>query len=46
MTVHIRCQHAENSQPEIFSPTHTFADAHRKFVERKKFMDAIEPAYR
>jgi hypothetical protein len=35
-TVRIRCQQRENSELEIFSPTHTFADAYRKFVQNKK----------
>ena len=35
MTVHIRCQHGELSEVWVFSPTHTFAAAHRKFAENK-----------
>jgi hypothetical protein len=35
MTVHIRCQQAESSEIEVFSPTHTFAIAYQKFIENE-----------
>jgi hypothetical protein len=35
MTVRIRSQHGENSQLEGFSPTHTFAEVYRKFLQNK-----------